>query len=159
MYYGAGSSYKVRVYDDYGKIAKNGSVKFTVKGKDYYRRTNNKGYAYLKINGKPQKFVVVASYKGFVVKNNVTIKTTLVTYNITRKRARIINFKARLLNSKGKVLKNKYVTFKLKGKTYKSKTNSKGIATLKLKYLGLGKYTVYSTYGKLTNKNILRVKR
>ncbi|WP_295620947.1 C1 family peptidase [uncultured Methanobrevibacter sp.] len=159
MYYGAGSSYKVRVYDDYGKIAKNGSVKFTVKGKDYYRRTNNQGYAYLKINGKPQKFVVVASYKGFVVKNNVTIKTTLVTYNITRKRARIINFKARLLNSKGKVLKNKYVTFKLKGKTYKSKTNSKGIATLKLKYLGLGKYTVYSTYGKLTNKNILRVKR
>ena len=157
MYYGAGSSYKVRVYDDYGNIAKNVSVKFTINGKTYYKRTNSKGYAYLKITLKPKKYAISASYKGFTVKNNVTVKTTLVTSDISRKKAKTIKFNAKLLNSKGNILKYKTVTFKFKGKNYKRKTNSKGIATLSLKNLNRGKYTVYSSYGKLTLKNTIKV--
>ena len=49
------------------------------------------------------------------------------------------------------------LNFKFKGKTYKRKTNSKGIATLSLKNLKKGKYTIYSTYGKLTVKNRIKV--
>ena len=48
--------------------------------------------------------------------------------------------------------------FKFKSKKYKVKTNSKGIATLSLKNLNKGKYTVYSTYGKLTVKNTITIK-
>ena len=158
MYYGAGSSYKVRVYDDYGRIAKNVTVKFKINGKTYSRKTDNKGYAYLKISLKPKKYTISASYKGFVVKNNVTVKSTVITKNITKKKAKTIKFTAKLVNSKGKILKYKYIKFKFKSKIYKRKTNSKGIATLSLKKLKRGKYVIYSTYGKLTIKNTIRIK-
>ena len=158
MYYGAGSSYKVRVYDDYGRIAKNVTVKFTINGKTYSRKTDNKGYAYLKISLKPKKYAISASYKGFIVKNNVTVKSTVITKNITKKKAKTIKFTAKLVNSKGKILKYKYIKFKFKSKIYKRKTNSKGIATLSLKNLKRGKYVIYSTYGKLTIKNTIRIK-
>ena len=158
MYYGAGSSYKVRVYDDYGRIAKNVTVKFTINGKTYSRKTDNDGYAYLQISLKPKKYAISASYKGFIVKNNVTVKSTVITKNIIKKKARIIKFAAKLVNSKGKILKYKYIKFKFKSKIYKRKTNSKGITTLSLKYLKRGKYTIYSTYGKLTIKNTIRIK-
>ena len=158
MYYGAGSSYKVRVYDDNGKVAKGVKVKFSINGKSYYRLTDNKGYASLKINLKPKKYVISASYKGYSVKNTVVVKSTILTKNISKKRAKVIKFKAKLLNKKGKILKNRKITFKFKGKKYKVKTNKKGIATLKLKNLRKGKYFVYSSYGKLTVKNTIRIK-
>ena len=158
MYYGAGSSYKVRVYDDYGRIAKNVTVKFKINGKTYSRKTNSKGYAYLKISLKPKKYAISATYKGFVVKNNVTVKSTVITKNITKKKAKTIKFTAKLVNSKGKILKYKYIKFKFKSKIYKRKTNSKGIATLSLKNLKRGKHVIYSTYGKLTIKNTIRIK-
>ena len=158
MYYGAGSSYKVRVFDDNGNIAKGVKVKFTLSGKNYYRTTNSKGYAYLKINLKPKKYSVSAYYKGFAVKNTVNVKSTIVTKNISKKKAKTIRFTAKLLNKKGKILKNKKITFKFKGKKYKVKTNKKGKATLKLKNLRKGKYNIYSTYGKLTVKNTIKVK-
>ena len=152
------TSYKVRVYDDYGKIAKNVTVKFKINGKTYSRKTDNKGYAYLKISLKPKKYAISASYKGFIVKNNVTVKSTVITKNITKKKAKTIKFTAKLVNSKGKILKYKYIKFKFKSKIYKRKTNSKGIATLSLKNLKRGKYVIYSTYGKLTIKNTIRIK-
>ena len=157
MYYGAGSSYKVRVYDDYGRIAKNVTVKFTINGKTYSRKTNSNGYAYLKISLKPKKYSISATYKGYTVRNNVTVKSTIITKDITKKRARIIKFTAKLVNTKGAILKYKYITFKFKSKVYKRKTNSNGIATLSLKYLASGKYAIYSTYGSLTVKNTIKV--
>ena len=157
MYYGAGSSYKVKVLDDHGNIAKNVTVKFTYRGKTYNKRTDSKGYAYLKITSKPNKYAISATYKGFTVKNNVTVKSTVVAKNITKKKARTVKYTAKLLDSKGKILKGKYIKFKFKSKTYKRKTNSKGIATLSLKYLKRGKYAIYSTYGKLTIKRTIKI--
>ena len=157
MYYGAGSSYKVRVYDDYGKIAKNVSVVFTINGKKYTKKTDKYGYAYFKISLMPKIFSISASYKGFTVKNNVTVKPTVITKSLSKKKAKIIKFTAKLVNYKGSVLKYKYVTFKFKGKTYKRKTNANGIATLSLNNLKRAKYTVYSSYGKLTVKNTITV--
>ena len=158
MYFAAGSSYKVRVYDDYGRIAKNVSVKFTVNGKTYYRRTDSKGYAYLKITSlKPNSYTISASYKGFTVKNRITVKSTIIAKNLSHKKAKTIKFNGKLLNSKGAILKYKYIAFKFKGKTYKRKTNYKGIATLSLKNLKKGKYSVYLTYGKLTIKRTIKI--
>lgn len=157
MYYGSGSSYKVKVLDDYGNIAKNVSVKFTYRGKTYNKRTDSKGYAYLKISSKPNKYAISVTYKGFTVKNNVTIKPTIIAKNLTKKRAKTVKYTAKLLNSKGKIIKSKYLKFKFKSKTYKRKTNSKGIATLSLKYLKKGKYSVYLTYGNLTVKRTIKI--
>lgn len=157
MYYGSGSSYKVKVLDDYGNIAKNVSVKFTYRGKTYNKRTDSKGYAYLKISSKPNKYAISVTYKGFTVKNNVTVKPTIIAKNLTKKRTKTVKYTAKLLNSKGKILKSKYIKFKFKSKTYKRKTNSKGIATLSLKYLKKGKYLVYLTYGNLTVKRTIKI--
>ncbi|MBP3791796.1 MAG: hypothetical protein ILA26_07190 [Methanobrevibacter sp.] len=160
MYYGAGSSYKVRVFDDNGNAVKNLKVKFTVNGKTYYRYTDSNGYASLKISLKPNKYTITAEYKGFKVSNKITVKSTIITKDKTVKKGKTIKFKAKLLNSKGKILKNKKITFKFKGKTYKVKTNKKGIATLKItKKYKVGKYTISSKYGKLTIKNKITIKK
>ena len=160
MYYGAGKYYKLRVCDDNGDYVKNLKVAFKVNGKTYYRYTNSNGYASFKIDLKPGKYTIIASYKNCEVLNKITVKTTLITKNINVKKGKTIKFTAKLLNSKGKILKNKKVTFKFKGKTYKVKTNKKGIATLKItKKYKAGKYTVTSKYGKLLIKNTIRIKR
>ena len=157
MYYGAGSYYKVRVYDNYGRIAQNVSVKFSINGKNYYRTTDKNGYASLKITLNPKVYTISATYNGFTVKNKVTVKPTVITKNLSKKKARIIKFTAKLVNSKGVILKYKYVTFKFKGKKYLRKTNKYGIATIGLKNLRRVKYTIYSSYGKLTVKNTIKV--
>jgi hypothetical protein len=50
------------------------------------------------------------------------------------------------------------VTFKVKGKKYKAKTNKKGVATLKLKNLKVGKYVVNTSCGKSSVKNTIKIK-
>jgi len=160
MYYGAGSSYKVRIFDDNGNVAENAKVKLTVNGKSYYKYSDSNGYASLKISLKPNKYTITAEYKGFKVSNKITVKSTIIAKDKTVKKGKTIKFKAKLLNSKGKILKNKKLTFKFKGKTYKVKTNSKGIATLKItKRYKVGKYTISTKYCALKIKNKITIKK
>ena len=159
MYYGAGKYYKVKVFDDNGKIAKGVKVTFTINGVKYTRTTDNNGFASIKINLKPKTYKIVAEYKGFMVSNNIVVKTTIITKDITVKKGKAIKFKAKLVNKNGKILKNKKITFKFKGKTYKIKTNSKGKATLKIaKKYKKGKYTIKTSYGGLKIKNKIKIK-
>ncbi|WP_296790491.1 hypothetical protein [uncultured Methanobrevibacter sp.] len=161
MYYGAGKYYKVKVLDDYGQPADGVNINIKIGSTSKTVKTDGNGYASIKITQKPGKYSVTATYKGFKVSNKVTVKTTLVTKNIAVKKGKTIKFTAKLLNSNGKILKNKKVTFKFSGKTYKIKTDSKGIATLKVtnKKLKVGKYTIKTTYGKLTNSNKITIKK
>ena len=85
------------------------------------------------------------------------MKSTIIAKNLSHKKAKTIKFTAKLVNVKGNVLKYKYIKFKFKGKTYKRKTNYKGIATLSLKNLKKGKYSLYLTYGKLTIKRTIKI--
>lgn len=160
MYYGAGSSYKVRVFDDNGNVAKKVKVTFKVSGKTYYRYSDSNGYVSLKIGLNPGIYTITAEYKGVKVSNKITVKPTLITKNIKVKKGKTIKFTAKLLNSKGNILKNKKITFKFKGKTYKVKTNSKGIATLKItKKYKVGKYTITTSYGSAKMKNKITIKK
>jgi len=114
----------------------------------------------LKISLKPNKYTITAEYKGFKVSNKITVKSTIIAKDKTVKKGKTIKFKAKLLNSKGKILKNKKLTFKFKGKTYKVKTNSKGIATLKItKRYKVGKYTISTKYCALKIKNKITIKK
>jgi len=160
MYYGAGKMYNVRAYDDNGQIAGAGEVvTFNVAGKNYNARTNNQGYASFKITLKAGNYKITATYKGFKVSNKITVKPTLITKNLKVNKGKKIKYQAKLFNTNGKALKGKKITFKIKGKTYKAKTNKKGIATIKIKNLKRGKYTVTVKYAKLTNKNKITVKK
>ena len=159
MYYGVGKYYKVKVFDDNGKIAKGVKVTFTINNKKYTRTTDDNGYASFKINLKPKAYQIIVEYKGFRLSNNVVVKSTIITKDITVGKGKSVKFTAKLLDKNGKILKNKKVTFKFKGKTYKIKTNKKGKAILKIaKKYKKGKYTIKTSYGSLTIKNNIKIK-
>ena len=159
IYYGSSKKFTVRVLNDTGGYSSNLKVTFKLNGKTYTVYTNKNGYIYFKINLKPGTYTIITSYKGYMVTNNIVIKTTLITKNIKVKKSKPIKFSAKLLNSNGNILKNKKVTFKFKGKTFNVKTNSKGIAVLKInKKYKKGTYLITSKYGKLLIKNKITIK-
>ena len=160
MYYGAGTYYKVRIYDDYGNVAKGAEVTFTINGRTYSRTTDANGYASIKINLNPNTYTVVVAYKGYKVSNKIVVKPTLILKDVAVKRYKNFKYNVRLLNNKGKILKNKYVTLKFQGKTYKVKTNVKGYAIFKL-YSGskVGKFTLTAAYGSAKISKKITVKK
>ena len=160
MYYGAGKSYTVRVFDDHGNVLRNAKVTFKVNGRTYYRYSNSNGYASLKIGLAPKTYTITAEYKGFKVSNKITVKTILITKNIAVKKGKAIKFSAKLINSKGKILKNRMVTFNFLSKTFHIKTDNRGIATLKIfKNYPIGRYTIVSGYGSLKVENKIIIKK
>ena len=160
MYYGAGKYYTLRLSNDEGKYVAGLKVTIKINSKTYTRYTDANGYVSLKISLKPGKYVITSNYENHTISNKITVKTTLVTKNLSLKKGKAIKFKAKLLNSKGKILKNKKITFKFKGKYYYVKTSSKGVATLSIKNSNMaGTYYIYSKYGSLTVKNSIKIKK
>ena len=159
-YYKQSKQFKVRVYGADGKPAVGKFVNFTIGKNTYKVRTDKSGYATLKINMKPGKYTVITKFEDVKVKNKITVKTTLITKNKSKKVKKSAKFKIKVLNSKGKAYKNQLVKVKFKGKTYKLKTNKKGIAIFKIpKNLKVGKYKIKTTYKGLTNSNRITVRK
>lgn len=102
----------------------------------------------MKINLKAGKYKITTVYDSYKVSNRIVVKSVLSTKNIIGKNVRNLKFKVKLVNKKGKAVKGKTIKFKFRGKTYKAKTNKKGIATLAVKNLKVGKYKIKSVYGK-----------
>ena len=159
FYYGKNPSFKVRVCDDSGNFVSGIIVKFKVNGKSYEVSSDNDGWAGIKIKLNVGKYTVTAEHKGFKVSNKINVKTTLITKNKKFKKAKTIKYTAKLLNKNGKAYKGKKITFKIKGKIYKAKTNSKGIATIKIKNLRVGKYKVTAKFSKLTSTSKITIKK
>ena len=100
-------------------------VEVTYVGEDGFKTTD---YYYIEVV--PAKIKIVASNVNVLYKHKC-------------------KYKIKLLGRDGKVLKNKWVKVKIAKKTYKIKTNSKGVATLKLSKLKLKTYTLKISYGKV----------
>lgn len=160
-YYKGSEVYKVRVMGDNNKpVGAGETVVIKINKKSYNVKTDKNGYVSFKISLKPKKYTITATYKKYTVTNKVTVKSTIITKNLSKKKSKTAKFSAKLVNTKGKVLKNKKITFKFKGVTYKVKTNSKGIAKLTInKNLKVGKHTIYTSYGSLKIKNTITVKK
>ena len=108
----------------------------------------------------PKTYIITATYKGYKVSNKVKVKPTLILKDKTVKKSKTFTYTVKLLNSKGKILKGKYVKVKFRGKTYKAKTNSKGIATYKIKVNSkLGKFTIMAQYGSAKISKKITVKK
>ena len=151
------TTYKVRIIGDNGKYVKSGEkVTFTIGNTKYTVKTDNNGYATLKITKTPGKYTVKATYKEFTVKNKVIIKQALKASNISKKKTQTIKYSAKLL---GKNIKNKKISFKINGKTYNSKTNSKGIATISLKNLKVGNHKITIKYSKTAINKTIKIKK
>ncbi|MBR2556861.1 MAG: Ig-like domain repeat protein [Methanobrevibacter sp.] len=159
--YGAAGAYKVRAYGDNGKPVGAGEiVKVTINGVTYDCKTDKNGYVSVNINLAPKTYTITALYKGYKVSNKVVIKPLLSASDVSIKKSSAIPFSAKLVDSNGKPSSGKTVTFKINGKTFTAKTNSKGIATIKINLsLNVGTYSIVSTYGKSTIANRIIVKK
>ena len=157
--------YSVRVYADNGHTAAAGEkVVFKINGKTVKTVTTNKdGYAVLSIKDTSlvvKTYKLTAEYKGVSVSNNLVVKQILKAKNVKIKLSKKTKtFKAALKTSSGKAIKSKKITFKIKGKTYSSRTDKKGIATVKItQKLKAGKYKITISYLKNTITKTLTVK-
>ena len=160
VYYGNTVAYKILVKDVNTKsVLAEKEVTFKVNGKIKSVKTDKKGYATYSVKLAAGSYTITASCNGVSVSSKITFKPTLTAKNISKKKAKTTKFTVKLVDKKGKILKNKKITFKLKNKKYTAKTNKKGIATLSLKNLKVGKYTISSSYGGCTIKNTITIKK
>ena len=159
MDYYDGTKYKVLVTKDGKAVGAGEIVKITFNGKTTSVKTDKNGYATLALNAAPKTYTIKATYQGKTISTKVVIKNVLKANNLAKKKATTIKYTATLKNSKGKAIAGKVVKFKIKGKTYSVKTNSKGVATVALKNLAVGKYYIVSSYGACTVKKLITIKK
>ena len=168
-------SITVTLKDSNGKGIANKNVTAKVNGKTYKATTNSKGVATIKLNLNAVKTYNVslkfagdsyysassASVKVKVTKSKTKLSVPAKTYKRTAKTKKLT---ATLKTSDGKVLKSKKVRFTVNGKTYVAKTNSKGVATVKVKLTSKKTYKVTvkfagdSSYYAVTKKSKVVIK-
>ena len=154
------TTFKVRVIGSEGNIVgENIVIVMKIAGKSFNVKTDKNGYARITLSLTPGKYTITSIYKGSTVKNTIKINKVLKAKNKSVKKSKKIKYSAVLKTSKGKAIKGKKVTFKIKGKTYITKTNKKGIATVKFKNLKVGKYKITIKYLDSKVKTVLKVKK
>ena len=139
-----GKYFRIRLTDSNSKALANKQIKITFNGKNYYRTTDSNGYVKFQINlVKKGTYTIAARFLGDD-KYDATFKSYKVKVNPVKPKLKAANKKyklsakkktltAKLLSPKGKAVKGKKISFRINGKTYTAKTNSKGIATVKVK--------------------------
>ena len=166
-YYGdRDTKFKVKVYDEDYNPEGGVYVSFGKIGNLKDKKTNPDGIVYFPINykvGKHEVKTYIESEDGqsfWIAYNTVKIKSTIptkaLTKYVTQKNKK---FKIKFLDTKGKPLKNKVVKITVKGKTYKKRTNSKGIAKIKINAFKIGKHkiTAYNPVSKEKRKITVRI--
>ena len=136
-------------YKSSGKVLANKNIKFKLNGKTYTKKTNSKGVASLSLTTLKTGTHKITCYNTDGLTKTKTIKvvksttTSLTASKYTFLKSDSKTIKVKLLNKFGYAPgKGKIITFKVNGKSYTAKTNSKGIASLKLPSLKEGIYTV-----------------
>jgi hypothetical protein len=139
------------------------TVTFKINGKTVTKKTDSKGKASIDIDEAKGTYTISYSYDGedniksssgtskITIKKGAPTKITKANSIIYRNK-KANYFKIKLVDVNGNPLKSKKVTFKLNGKKYVRKTNSKGIASLKIK-LKTGSYKIKVTFAKTSTYN------
>lgn len=163
-----GQYLSITLKDKNNKVLAGKTVEITLNKVTYKVKTNSNGIAKLQINIKKAgtytasiKFAgdspyikSSASIKIKVNKQKPKISAAKKTFKRTAKTKKVT---AKLTTSRGKILKNKKLTFTVNGKKYTVKTNSKGIATAKVKLTKKGTFTCKIKYaGDTTYKAITK---
>ena len=147
-----GKYFEVKLVDANGKALANKLVQIGFNGKIYNKTTDSSGNTKLQIN-LPKAglytfavaFLGDSSYSGSFVVAKITVnrqtpKLTSVSKtfkNTTKSKALSATFKT----SHGKAVKGMSIVFIINGKLYSAKTNSKGVATVKVSLNKKGTYT------------------
>ena len=158
-----------------GTVLANKTVNVILNGVVYNGTTGEDGVAKIVV-----KFASAGTYYATVIfagddtyKSSISTSKVVVSKKATKITAPKKKFKAKTkikkvkitLKSGSKVIKSKKITLKVNGKTYKAKTNSKGVATIKvtkLTKIGTFTYTVKfagdKAYKAITKKGKMTIK-
>ena len=164
----------ITLKDANGNALANKAVKVTVNGKTSTVTTDKNGVAKVTVNyAKAGTYYYTFTYLGDndykasmkavkVTVNKQATKATFAKKTFKVKATKKISFT--LKDSKGKAIAKKKITFKVNGKTYTAKTNSKGVATVKIVIKKKGKYTATAkfagdtTYKAISKKGTITIK-
>ena len=147
--YTDGRKFSAKFYKSNGKVLAKKTIKFKLKGKTYKVKTDKNGVAKLSLKKLKKGTYKIISYNTdglsktnkIKVYNKVSSSLTTKYYAFYKSDKKKIQVK--LLNGLGySPQKGKIIKIKINGKNYYKKTNSKGVATLKLPSLKKGVYTV-----------------
>ncbi len=150
--YNVAKNLVITLKDANGKALANKKVTVKVGSISKTLKTNSKGQvsvnvatlvpktytATVKFAGDSDYAASSVSPKVVVNKAKVKIAAKAKTFKVKAKTKKVT---ATLKNNKGKVMKKAKLTLKVGKKTYKATTNSKGVATFKVKLTKKGKYT------------------
>jgi transglutaminase-like putative cysteine protease len=155
---------KVQLLNAFGYAPGKGKIiKFKVNGKTYSKKTNSKGFAYLKLPSLKKglytvkyKFAGSGYYKASSASSKVAVITTKnPTFTVKSATTFTVGststFKV-AVTAGGVPLPKKTIKFNLEGKTYTKTTNNKGIASLSFK-LPAGKHTITYSIAKTSKTN------
>lgn len=169
MQYNDGSKFAVTFTDNNNKVLSGKTITFKLNGKDYSAKTNSKGIAKLAVGDlKPGTYKIKYLYSTLGKSDynygykNITISklaAKLTAKNLVMKYNDGSEYKVTVKDNSGNVLKNVAVKFTVNGKSYSARTDSKGIAKLKIT-LPVGSYSIKSAisspyYTASATKNIL----
>ena len=156
-YFKNGTQFNAKLIDSDGNPVANKIINFNINGVFYHKETNKEGIATLNINLRPNTYIITSEYDNCFVSNNVTVKTTLVTNDLTKVYLGPESFNATVLDGQGKALANQNVTFNINGVFYTKTTNSNGIASLSIRLMA-GEYIITSIYDGYATSNKVTVK-
>ena len=152
--YTDGRKFNAKFLNSNGKPLANKVVKFKVNGRTYQVKTNKNGVAGVSLKSLPRGTYKIISYN----RDGLTKSNTIKVYRIAKTSLTADSYTF-LKSDKNKVIKVKLlnafgyapgagqiVKFRVNGKTYTDRTDSKGIAQIKLPSLKAGTYNVRYTY-------------
>ena len=170
-----GKYFKVILKDIDGNVLANKFIQIGFNGKVYNKTTDENGSARLQINLAKVGIYTFAicylgddDYTGSFVVAKITVKAQKGTLTVPNKsykaNAKTKTLSATFKAASGKVVANKKVSFVVNGKTYSAKTNSKGVATVKVSlnkkgtYNFVAKFAGDNTYAAVSKKAKLTIK-
>lgn len=163
----------ITLKDANGNAIANKVITYSVNGVTKTATTNANGVAKITVNRVAGTYYYTLcflgddDYKASFKTVKVTVKKQAVKATFakaTLKVKKVKKVKFTLKDSKGKAIKGKKITIKVNGKTFSAKTNSKGVATIKVKVTKKGKFTATakfagdSTYKAISKKAYFTVK-
>ena len=147
--YTDGRKFSAKFYKSNGKVLAKKTIRFKLNGKTYKVKTDKNGVAKLSLTTIKKGTYKIISYNtdGLSKTNKIKVynrvSSKLVTNKYTFLKSDSKTIKETLLNGLGYAPgKGKVVKFTVNGKSYSKKTNSNGVASLKLPSLKAGVYTV-----------------
>ena len=151
----------ITLKDNVGKALAKKSIVIYLNNVKYSKSTDANGQVKLSVNLPAKVYSAKISFAGSEIYKASSITSKITVKKATPKlvasskkfkaKAKTKKVTAKLKNNKNKAIKRVIVKLKVNKKTYKAKTNSKGIATFKVKLTKKGKYT--ATYKFAGNSN------